>query len=683
MRMVTDQSKVDEILKQQEGIPVEEINAKDKPSIVRYIEDCWSEARDAKENEIEAQIVANLKQIDGQYDSDKLSAIREIGGSEVYVMITDAKVKNATNWVEELLFQPGQRPWDISPSPVPELPQNMVDDLMEELVSDIMVEITNAAPPNRGMVTPEQMPIELINEKLMEILPRAEEMLKESTFQRAKELAEKISKEVDDKLVEGGWYSALKKCIPWIVTHTGFMTGPIMKKRPTVRITPLENGRLVAQVVDDIIPTYSSISPLYIYPAPDSTDINDGYLFERMRLSPIDIQNMIGVKNYNEEEIRAVLAEIDLKTLKSDWLTVDQEISELGGGISEIFYDSSKFDCLKFTGAVKGSMVKDWGQQKGPDGEKIDDDFYYNVFIYKIGEHIISVQYNNDALGEKPYYKTSFENRDGCFWGKGLPEIIYDAQNICNAVARAIVNNSSMASGPQVERNIDRIPSASRNDNKLIPWKVWDSTNEMMTTGHAFQFHQPTLISNQLLEVYKHFSRVADEHSGVPAFAHGDTQVGGAGNTASGLSMLMGSAARGIKALIKSIDEDIIKPSIKKQYIWLIEREDYFGMVCDYNIVSGGSIAALAREQMVARRLEFMNNTANPVDVQIMGMEGRKYVIEETAKSLGLDLTKYLPKKMPEQGQQPPQFAPPGAGAQQLDAAGNPIVGQDTRQFNQ
>lgn len=684
MRVVKDQDVVSDIVNESLGIPTEEVKIDEvsQLEVVRYIDDCWSDARSAKEESVEAQIISNIRQTEGKYDSIKLADIKAIGGSEVFVMITDAKVKNAINWVEELLLQPGQRPWDLSPTPVPELPQDMMQALAEELISDIMGEITAASPLSGPMVTPGKMDINMINDKLMDVLPRAQEMLKEKTYQRAKELSEKISKEVDDKLVEGGWYSAVRECLPNIINHTGFITGPILKKRPVVKVYPLQNGKLVSEVVNEVIPTYTSVSSLNMYPAPDSTGINDGYLFERMKLTPIEIQNMIGVGSYNEDEIRAVLQEIEDGVLKSEWLTVDEEIATLGGSISPIFYDSSKVDCLKFSGAIKGKMIKEWGQDKDPEGEKIDEDFWYNVFIYKIGTHIISIQYNNDPLGEKPYYKDSFENRDGSFWGRGLPEIIYDAQTVCNAVARAIVNNASMASGPQVERNVDRIPAASRGDNTLIPWKVWDSTNDMMQTGHAFQFYQPTLVSNQLLEVYKHFSRVADEHSGIPAFAHGDTQVGGAGNTASGLSMLMGSAARGIKALIKSIDENIIKPSVKKQYLWLIEREDYFGMICDYRVVSGGSMAALNREQMVSRRLEFMNNTANPVDAQIMGMEGRKYVIDETAKALGLDLARFMPKRMPEQAPQPMQFAPPGANSQQLDQAGNPVVGQDTRMFN-
>jgi len=99
-------------------------------------------------------------------------------------------------------------------------------------------------------------------------------------------------------------------------------------------------------------------------------------------------------------------------------------------------------------------------------------------------------------------------------------------------------------------------------------------------------------------------------------------------------------------------------------------------------------MAALAREQMAARRIEFMNATANPVDAQIMGMEGRKYVLDETAKSVNMDLDKYMSKKLalpppPQPGEEGVGgFGPTGAGARTLDAAGAPVVGQDVRAFN-
>jgi len=97
--------------------------------------------------------------------------------------------------------------------------------------------------------------------------------------------------------------------------------------------------------------------------------------------------------------------------------------------------------------------------------------------------------------------------------------------------------------------------------------------------------------------------------------------------------------------------------------------------------VTSGSASAMVKEQMAARRIEFMNATANPIDAQIMGMEGRKYLLEETAKSIQLDMSRVFPPA----STPPPQEAGSNDQSekpQALDAAGSPVVGQDTRTAN-
>ena len=56
----------------------------------------------------------------------------------------------------------------------------------------------------------------------------------------------------------------------------------------------------------------------------------------------------------------------------------------------------------------------------------------------------------------------------------------------------------------------------------------------------------------------------------------------------------------------------------------------------DAQVVPRGVLASLVREQVQQRRQEFLAATNNPVDLQIMGIEGRANVLREVAK--GLDM---------------------------------------------
>ena len=665
---------------EQLDIVAEETAKIDDQSVASYIMDCWEKARRFKEQGAEPQILKNMRQIDGEYEADKLKAIKEVGGSEVFMMITDAKCKNAKDWVNDIIFHGSDKPYGIQPSPLPELPDYIQGDIEAMLFKQVVEQIAMSSP--ELLADPNQ-----IQTILEQALPEIKEQVNYEIMQESKKLAKEVELKIEDRLLDGKWYDALRDTVQNVILHTGILKGPVLKKRILNKVVTGPDGRLVSKVTEDIIPTYESRHPLYIYPAPGSTDVNDGYLIDRIKVTPLKLQELIGVPGYDKEELLSVLEEAGTGRLKS-WLnlTVDQDISDINNEITTLAFDSDKIDCLEFWGYVYGDKIIEWGLTTDINGKPLDENTYYNISAYLIGNHVIKIAFNNDQMGRKPFYRASFEGREGSFWGKGLPEIIADCQQTCNAVARAIANNAAMGSGPQVERNIDRIPSASRDDNKVTPWKVWDVTDGMMMSNSpAIKFYQPPMVVERLMNIYTSFSKIADEHSGVPAYAHGDSQVGGAGNTASGLSILMASSARGIKALVSNIDRNITAPSVTRTYQDMIAEEENFGMIFDYNLVTLGSAAALMKEQLSARRIEFMQATANPYDMQIIGPDGRKYLLEETARSMQLDVKKVFPPQMPAPvaPENMGNAGEPTTGPQTLDAAGNPVVGQDTRTANQ
>jgi hypothetical protein len=208
------------------------------------------------------------------------------------------------------------------------------------------------------------------------------------------------------------------------------------------------------------------------------------------------------------------------------------------------------------------------------------------------------------------------------------------------------------------------------------------------------------LNADNLIQVYAHFSKMADEHSGIPGFAHGDSNVAGAGQTASGLSMLMTGASRGIKSVVRNIDNNIIARSIEKLYFFNMDYLSKENTVFDMKVVARGSSSLIAKEQQAVRLTEFLQTTNNPIDLQIMGLEGRRNLLIQSAKASEIETDRVIPER-PEPIPQPPPM-PPADGAQQstapggppipgasppapqtLDAAGNAAQGQDNRLFPQ
>jgi hypothetical protein len=269
----------------------------------------------------------------------------------------------------------------------------------------------------------------------------------------------------------------------------------------------------------------------------------------------------------------------------------------------------------------------------------------YDANVWVVGNYVIKAVLNYDPLGEKPYAKTSFIKCPGAFWGKGIPEIIEDIQNVCNAAARALVNNMGIASGPQVEVNLERLP-ANEDITQISPWKIWQVMNDPAgSSAPAVRFSQPEDNANTLVAVYDKFSRLADDHSGIPAYLYGDLNVQGAGRTSSGLSMLMGSAGKGIRQVVMHIDSDVIKPIVERQYIYNMRYDEDESIKGDLDIMPRGAINLANKEQMNVRRIEFLTATANQIDMEIMGKDGRAAVLREVAKGLQMPVDELIPSK--------------------------------------
>ena len=158
-----------------------------------------------------------------------------------------------------------------------------------------------------------------------------------------------------------------------------------------------------------------------------------------------------------------------------------------------------------------------------------DSDLNYNINAWLVVGTQYVVRAVINITGIKPYSKACFEKIPGAFWGRSLPEIVRDDQDMCNGTARAIQNNESMSSLPMYEIDISKMVDGANTD-KLWAGRGFQTDTKGMNSGDVVKFYQPPSVVMELLAVYEKFSRGMDEKSGIPAFTHGDPKVGGAGN---------------------------------------------------------------------------------------------------------------------------------------------------------
>jgi len=408
--------------------------------------------------------------------------------------------------------------------------------------------------------------------------------------------------------------------------------------------------------------------------------IEDGYLIERHKLRQLDLEALIGVEGYDDEAIRMVLDAYGRGGLQ-EWLIVDSTKAQAEGRSTVAVMQNSEhlIDALQFWGPVSGQMLLDWGldEEEVPDKSK---QYYCEAWL--IGEFVIKASLNYHPLGKMPYFKASYEEIPGTFWGNSTYDLVKDCQDMCNSAARALSNNMGIASGPQVVINVDRVPAGDDITN-LYPWKIHQVTSDPMgSSAKPIDFFQPSSNVQELLTTYEKFSVLADEYSGIPRYMTGNSPSGGAGRTASGMSMLMSNANKAMKQVVQNIDTSVMTPLLERLYFYNMKYSDDNELKGDINVVARGAIGIVAKEAAQVRRNEFLAATANPIDMQIMGIEGRATLLREMSRDLDMNPDEIVPPRemlkvaqqvqaMMQQGQ-PPMMPPPG------QPQGNPTNNQQT-----
>jgi hypothetical protein len=426
-----------------------------------------------------------------------------------------------------------------------------------------------------------------------------------------------------------------------------------------------------ATVQDVPVLCWERVSPFDIYWTPGVANIEDANVVQRSRLTRAEINNLLDLPGFITEEVRAVLDEYGRGGLVDNWDQTDSERSILEGREDPRFNQSGLIACLEFQGNAQGRYLLDIGMDPATIPDPLRD---YYVDAWLIGRHIIKVQQIPSPRKRHQYYVTSFEKTPGTPCGNGLPDLLADISSVANATLRALVNNLSISSGPQVVVNDDRLGDGEDGE-QMYPWKRWHVKSDPFgnNTEKAVEFFSPASNANELLSVYTAFSSMADEASAIPKFMTGSPPQGGLGRTASGLSMLMQNSSKILQTVASNIDIDVIDPVINA-LLDMVMLTDQTGLLTGEEKVRVlGVQVAQQRETQRARQLEWLQITANPIDQAIIGPKGRAQVLRSVATEIGLPGENIVPSEADLDKQQAQAQAQAAAQGQVGHAMGPPV----------
>lgn len=554
-----------------------------------------------------------LRLREGQYDAQQAQAIAEFGGSSVFARLGTNKIRGAASMLRSIFIQ-GDRPWEIKPTPVPTLP----DDIMQSIEQLITQEVQTLQAAGQ-QVNPTQ-----VQQRIQQLRQAA----MEAARKQARLDATEASRFVDDLLTEGNFYSELNAFILDFSTYPyAVMAGPTAVMQTGVKYVNKKPLRVRAAKL-----TYRRVDPYYIMWSPGAASLQDADIIERMPMSRTALNNLIGLEGYDENAIRSAIR--DYGDSGYSYREFFEPVHEDALNQSSIFYNT-QIDVIAYTGRLIGRDLKEMGFDETDTDEELDDDLDYQVQAWVCGDYVLKRQIDPDPSNRPAYYSAAYEPVPGSIPGTALPELIQDVIEVYNATLRSLVNNIALASGPMVGVNTSRWQPPAGGRVQLVPWMIWryESDPTAPSGEKPVEFFQPNLNAQELMNTLLFLQNLADEISGIPRYLTGSDRVGGAGRTSSGLSMLMSNANRTMTSVAGGIDEQILEPLLKKTYDLVLLTTGTDVLRGDEEIAPRGATYAEQREQDRMRMIEFLNSTMNPVDMQIMGVNGRGAILRKVSES--------------------------------------------------
>jgi hypothetical protein len=290
-------------------------------------------------------------------------------------------------------------------------------------------------------------------------------------------------------------------------------------------------------------------------------------------------------------------------------------------------YDIERFEVLEYWGNIDVAILQDT-DVKIPDELANLDEVQANIWY--CNGRILRAVLNPFKPANIPYYAVPYELNPYSFFGVGIAENMDDTQTLMNGFMRMAVDNAVLSGNLLIE--IDETNLVPGQDLSVYPGKVF--RRQSGAPGQAIFGTKFPNVSAENMQLFDKARVLADESTGFPSFAHGQTGVAGVGRTASGISMLMNAAAGGIKTVIKNVDDYLLAPLGKAMFSFNMQFDYDASIKGDLEVKARGTESLMANEVRSQRLMQFLQIASNP---SLAPFAKFPYIVREIAKSMDLD----------------------------------------------
>jgi hypothetical protein len=600
--------------------------------------------------------------------------------SRVFIKVTKTKTLAAYGQIVDVLFANNKFPLSIEPTT---LPEGVLEDVHFDPKEPEQLQSSTALSSPYGYAGDgKEFPKGATAKTLMEQLGPLEQKLdpvqdklKEGPgktptaieFSPAMIAAKKMQKKIHDQLEESGANKNLRSSsFEMALFGTGIMKGPFAKDKEYPNWD--EDGNY--DPLFKTVPQVEHVSVWNFYPDPDANNMDEAqFVVERHKMSRSQMRQL-KKRPYFRGQVIDECIQMGENYVKKYW---EDDLTDYAPE-----HGIDRFEVLEYWGMVDTDMLEEQGVDI-PSELKDFDELQANVWI--CNSKLIRMVLNPFKPARIPYHAAPYELNPYSFFGVGIAENMDDTQTLMNGFMRMAVDNAVLSGNMIVE--VDETNLVPGQDLSLYPGKVF--RRQGGAPGQAIFGTKFPNVSSENMMLFDKARVLADESTGMPSFAHGQTGVSGVGRTASGISMLMNAASGNIKTVIKNVDDYLLRPLGEGFFRFNMQFDFDPEIKGDLEVKARGTESLMANEVRSQRLMQFLQIASNPALAPFAKFQ---YVISEIAKSMDLDPDKVtnnmseaaLQAELMKQFQAPAQpeggmTPPPGADAMDMTGAGGGTIG--------
>ena len=605
---------------------------KEKDSVIGFIKDRYKRSEDSRYADEQRWLKA-YRNYRGLYGSDVQFTDAE--KSRIFVKVTKTKTLAAYGQIVDVLFGNNKFPLSVNPSVLPdgvaESVHINIDPRVEAGQAGISAAMSSPAPrpyliDGDTELKPGETLMDLqarlggMEEKLA---PVSEKIIEGDgttattvTFHPSMVAAKKMEKKIHDQLQESGATTHLRSmAFEMALLGTGVMKGAfaVDKEYPNWN----EDGEY--EPIVRTVPECDHVSIWDFYPDPEAKDMEEAeYVVQRHKMSRTQLRKLKTRPYFMDDGVQLAIDKGPDYVQKYWEMTMEDDDTKP---------TSERWEVLEFWGFVDTKLLEEHGVAIPSELKDLDE---VNCNVWICNGEVLRFVLNPFKPTRIPYYAVPYEHNPYSFFGVGIAENMDDTQTLMNGFMRMAIDNAAMSGNLIIE--VDETNLVPGQDLSVYPGKIF--RRQGGAPGQAIFGTKFPNVSNENMQLFDKARVLADESTGFPSFAHGQTGVQGVGRTASGISMLMSAANGSIRTVVKNVDDYLIRPLGKAFFAFNMQFDFDEDIKGDLEVHASGTESLMANEVRSQRLMQFLQVAQNPVLAPFAKMD---YIIREIAKSMDLD----------------------------------------------